>query len=229
MRELFGNAEQPNKRDKSEGKERIDDPNRDSHARVIAARGRYFERRIKSELALEESLPWHFEPATAYHCFSFGDVDALTYLRAIIKQQRVEYALLSTWCMSMTDADEIAKWIERGDLGHIDFYVGEIFQASYAPVFLRLSEIVRNLGGGTGRVAIFRNHSKVMAGFGERFDFSIVSSANVNTNPRSEATVVTVDTALARFYKEEIFDNIQSFNRDFDDWKPYKLKRDEII
>lgn len=78
-------------------------------------------------------------------------------------------------------------------------------------------------------MAIFRNHSKVMAGFGERFDFSIVSSANVNTNPRSEATVVTVDTALARFYKEEIFDNIQSFNHDFDDWEPYKLKRDEAI
>lgn len=24
-------------------------------------------------------------------------------------------------------------------------------------------------------------------------------------------------------------DNIQSFNRDFDDWKPYKLKRDDTI
>ena len=228
MLDLFGNSEQPTKRDKSEGKERIDDPNKDRHVRAIAARGRYFERRIKSELALEESLPWHFEPGMAYHCFSFGDVDALTYLRAIIKQQKVEYVLLSTWCMSMTDVEEIAKWIERGDLGCIDFYVGEIFQASYAPVFLRLSELVRNTTH-HGRVAIFRNHSKVMAGFGERFDFSIVSSANVNTNPRSEATVVTVDSGLARFYKEEIFDNIQSFNRDFDDWKPYKLKRDETI
>lgn len=66
-----------------------------------------------------------------------------------------------------------------------------------------------------------------MAGFGERFDFAIESSANVNTNPRSECAVVTVDTGLARFYKEEIFDKIQSFNRDFDDWQPYKLKRDE--
>ena len=68
-----------------------------------------------------------------------------------------------------------------------------------------------------------------MAGFGERFDFAIESSANVNTNPRSEATVVTIDTDLARWYKAEIFDNIQSFNRDFDGWQPYKLKRDEII
>lgn len=144
MLKLFEDTGNPEKRDKSEGKERIDDPNRDNHVRVIAARGRYFERRIKSELALEESLPWHFNTGDTYHCFSFGDVDALTYLRVIIKQQRVEYALLSTWCMSITDAEEIAKWLKNGDLGRIDFYVGEIFQASYAPVFLRLSEIVRD-------------------------------------------------------------------------------------
>ena len=226
MRDLFGNSITPEQRDKSEGKERNDDPNKDRGARVIATRGRYFERRIKSELALEGAMPWHFEKGAAYHCFSFGDVDALTFLRAIIKQQRVEYALLSTWCMAVTDVEEITKWIDRGDLGHIDFYVGEIFQASYAPVYIMLRDLVKRFGG---RVAIFRNHSKVMAGFGERFDFAIESSANVNTNPRSEATVVTKDTDLARWYKAEIFDNIQSFNRDFDDWKPYKLKRDEII
>lgn len=226
MRDLFGNNAAPGQRDKSEGKERPDDPNKERTARVIATRGRYFERRIKSELALEETLPWHFEPGAAYHCFSFGDVDALTYLRAIVKQQRVEYALLSTWCMAVTDVEEITKWIDHGDLGRMDFYVGEIFQASYAPVYLMLCEMVRRFGG---RVAIFRNHSKVMAGFGERFDFAIESSANVNTNPRSEATVVTVDTALASWYKNEIFDNIQSFNRDFDDWQPYKLRRDENI
>lgn len=226
MRDLFGNTITPEQRDKSEGKERIDDPNKERTARVIATRGRYFERRIKSELALEDVMPWHFEYGAAYHCFSFGDVDALTYLRAIIKQQRVEYALLSTWCMAVTDVEEITKWIDHGDLGRIDFYVGEIFQASYAPVYIMLRDLVNSFGG---RVAIFRNHSKVMAGFGERFDFAIESSANVNTNPRSEATVVTIDTDLARWYKAEIFDNIQSFNRDFDGWQPYKLKRDEII
>lgn len=225
MRNLFGDTELP-QRSKDEGKERPEDPKKGRSVSCRQTRGRYVERRIKSELALEESLPWHFEKGTAYHCFSFGDVDALTYLRVIIKQQRVEYALLSTWCMAATDVDEITKWIRHGDLGHIDFYVGEIFQASYAPIYLMLSDLVKEFGG---RVAIFRNHSKVMAGFGERFDFVIEGSANVNTNPRAECAVITVDSALARFYKEEIFDNIQSFNKDFDDWEPYKLKRDETV
>lgn len=226
MRNLFGFIEPEPQHDKSEGKERPDDPNKDKSVKVARTRGRYFERRIKSELALEDALPWHFEHGAAYHCFSFGDVDSLTYLRTILKQQRVEYALLSTWCMAVTDAEEIEKWMERGDLGRIDFYVGEIFQASYADIYLKLGELVRKCGG---RVAIFRNHSKVMAGFGERFDFAIESSANVNTNPRSECTCITIDTGVARFYKEEIFDNIQSFNNDFADWQPYKLKRDETI
>lgn len=226
MRDLFGNSLPEESHDKSEGKERPDDPNKERSIQVRATRGRYFERRVKSEIALEEELPWHFEDGAAYHCFSFGDVDSLTYLRVIIKQQPVEYVLLSTWCMAATDVEEIKKWIRRGDLKHIDFYVGEIFQASYASIYLMLTGLVKEFGG---RVAIFRNHSKVMVGFGSRFDFVIESSANVNTNPRSEATVVTVDTGLARWYKDEIFDNIQSFNRDFDDWKPYKLKRDETI
>ena len=226
MRNLFSSNISTGSNDKSEGKDRPDDPNKGRGCKVISTKGRYFERRIKSELALEEQMPWHFENGAAYHCFSFGDVDSLTFLRLIIKQQRVEYALLSTWCMAVTDVNEIAKWIERGDLGRIDFYVGEIFQASYASVYLMLKELVESFGG---RVAIFRNHSKVMAGFGERFDFCIESSANVNTNQRSESTVVTVSTDLARWYKQEIFDNIQSFNRDFDDWEPYNLKRDETV
>lgn len=226
MRNLFGEITPPKTLGKDEGKEHPEDPNKARSVDCQRSRGRYVERRIKSELALEESLPWHFEEGTAYHCFSFGDVDALTYLRVIIKQQRVEYALLSTWCMAATDVDEIAKWVRNGDLGHIDFYVGEIFQASYAAIYVMLTDLVREFGG---RVAIFRNHSKVMAGFGERFDFVIEGSANVNTNSRSECAVITVDSGLARWYKDEIFDKIQSFNKDFEGWQPYKLIRDETI
>lgn len=218
MRELFKSEGDDTKKDA-----RPEDPNKERKVACARTTGVYFERRIKSELALEESLPWHFKEGDAYHCFSFGDVDSLTYLRAILKQQRVEYAILSTWCMARTDVEEIRKWLDRGDLGRIDFYVGEIFQASYAEIYALLSEIQSSYGG---RVAIFRNHSKVIAGFGEKFDFAIESSANVNTNPRSEATVITVDKGLARWYKEEIFDKIQSFNNDFASWQPYFLKRD---
>lgn len=67
-----------------------------------------------------------------------------------------------------------------------------------------------------------RNHSKVMVLFGEKFDAVIESSANVNTNPRIENTVITVDSELALWYKN-FFDGIKSFERNFDDIKPFDL------
>lgn len=149
-------------------------------------------------------------------------MDSLTYLRVIVKQQRLEYVVLSTWCMAITDVKEVEKWLERGDVGRIDFYVGEIFQASYFEVYLALKELADRYGA---RVCVFRNHAKVMAGFGDDFDFVIEGSANVNTNPRTEQTCITIDTELAYFYKE-FFDDVNNFNKDFENWKPYTLKRD---
>lgn len=176
-------------------------------------------RRITSELNLEETLPWHFEDSTAYHCISQGDVDSLTYLRTIVKQQRVKYLILSTWCMSITDIEEIKSWIEKGYIQKVDFYVGEIFTSRYAKEFVVLKELCQKTGA---RVALFRNHSKVMAGFGEKFDFTIESSANVNTNPRCEQTTITLDRELPRFYKA-FYDGIKSHDHTFDDWEPVIL------
>ena len=96
MRKLFATPEaQPTKKEntKDEGKKRAEDRNTGKQTSVFRSLSRNFERRVKSELFLEDSLPWHFKPGEAYHCFSFGDVDALTYLRAILKQQPLEYVL----------------------------------------------------------------------------------------------------------------------------------------
>lgn len=232
MRSLFGTQpEESSQEPKSEQAQKTEPPQEGVNPadfvtkKVKASRtkGRHFTKRILSEMNLEQVLPWHFEKGVAYHCISWGDVDSLTYLRVIVKQQRLEYVILSTWCMAITDVKEIEKWLERGDVGRMDFYVGEIFQASYFEVYLALKELADRYGA---RVCVFKNHAKVMAGFGEDFDFVIEGSANVNTNPRTEQTCITVDTSLAYFYKD-FFDDINNFTKDFDNWKPYILKRDE--
>ena len=66
-----------------------------------------------------------------------------------------------------------------------------------------------------GRVAVFRNHSKIMSGQGEKFAFTIESSANINTNPRTEQTQVTVNDELYHFYKD-YFDGIISIDKKAD-------------
>ena len=66
--------------------------------------------RLLSEQALSDALDWHLEPGVAYHVVSYGDVDALTFLRHIAQDQRLDYVILATWCMAQTDADGIARF-----------------------------------------------------------------------------------------------------------------------
>lgn len=181
-------------------------------------------RRIASETALDEVMPWHWEKGVSYHCFSSGDVDALTYLKHAIRQQPLDYAYLSTWCMANADIDEIADWMRKGLLKRIDFYVGEIFNARYSLEYGMLLDLCKKFPA--CRVAIFRNHAKIIGGIGEKFAFVTESSANVNTNPRSEQTTVTVDEGLFYFYKD-IFDQITTFDRtqrqdQRERWKPWQ-------
>ena len=113
---------------------------------------RHHARRYFSEKALDETLPWHFEPGDCYHIISRGDIDSLTYLRAVVRQQPIEFMLLSTWCMAITDLEEIHEWMQDGYIGRVDFYVGEIFPGSYAGPYNYLKE---NCIAGGGQVLCF--------------------------------------------------------------------------
>lgn len=61
---------------------------------------RHMSRKASSEEALSQSLDWYFQEGDCYHCFSFGDVDSLTYFKHVLHQQRVLYLAISTWCMA---------------------------------------------------------------------------------------------------------------------------------
>lgn len=166
-------------------------------------------RKAASEKALEEAMDWHWKEGDSYHCFSFGDVDSFSFFKMALRQQPIRYAAISTWCMAGEDVLDMRKWHERGLLGRVDFFMGEIFKGSYPDVYAAVLEFIQECGG---RLVIFRNHSKVMAIEGERFDCLIESSANINTNPRSENTVVTVDRELTAAYIK-LFSEIIPFNQ----------------
>ena len=187
--------------------------------RVMANMTGHKMRRIQSEMAMEEELPWHWEPNVSYHCISSGDVDGLTYFRAAVKQQKIRYALLATWSMAAEDVRQLHHWVKRGYIGRLDVYVGEMFLSAGRSLERReLIKLCRSCGG---RLVIFRTHAKIIAGFGERFDFAIAGSANINTNPRTEQMTITVNSELAKFYKD-YFDTVKSFERNFDEVKPWE-------
>lgn len=173
--------------------------------------------RVMSEANLDDALDWHMEEGCAYHVISYGDVDSLTFLKHIVKQQRIRYAMLATWCMAKADAEEMRSWVRRGDVGRFDFYVGEIFKSGYRGCLEVLDDICKQTGGRTARI---RNHSKLMCFFGERFSGTIESSANVDTNPRIEQTCITINRDLAGFYKE-FFDQMIDYDGRYKDWQPW--------
>lgn len=93
-----------------------------------------------------------------------------------------------------------------GVIDKLDAYVGEIFPNSYGVEWYMLNQLMNETG--CGRVVSFRNHSKIFAGYGDNFAFVIESSANINTNPRTEQGVITISEELFQFYKD-YFDKIK--------------------
>jgi hypothetical protein len=183
----------------------------------IKRKERHIFRRAFSETKLLEILDYDFDITATYHCISGGDIDSLSYLKHILRKQKLDYCLLSTWCMAEDDILQIREWIENDTIGRLDCYCGEIFPGSYSNQFEILKDVVRLCNG---RVCIFRNHSKIFAGTGDKFSFAIESSANINTNPRTENTTISFGDDIFQFYKD-FYDETRSYNREFDDWKKW--------
>lgn len=186
-------------------------------ARAVKRLEKIYTRRANGEKNLLDVLGSDLQENASYHVISGGDIDSLSYLMYIIAQQNLDYCLLSTWCMALPDVLQFGTWLNEGKIKRLDAYVGEIFINSYPECWGNLCEILKAHGG---RVCVFRNHSKVFAGTGSKFSFSVESSANINTNPRTENTIITTSEIMFRFYKD-FFDGINSYDRTFDDWEKW--------
>ena len=190
-------------------------------ADVLVRKTASIYRRAFSEVTLLDLLPPKLKAGETLHVLTAGDVDSLSFLKYVLRQQDLAHCVLSTWCMAMDDVQQIEEWLAARKIGRLDAYVGEIFPGTYAKEWTALCRIVRPRGG---RVCVFRNHSKTFAGTGPVFDFGFSSSANVNTNPRTENHVLTTGRDVYEFYKA-FYDGVTSFARDFDGWKPYAPPR----
>jgi hypothetical protein len=173
-------------------------------------------RRAFSETQLLDVLGFQFKEGYSYHCITAGDVDSLSYLKVILRQQDLDYCLFSTWCMAADDILQLDEWLNKGKIKKLDAYLGEIFPKSYKMEWKRLKELFYKHQ--CGRIAVFRNHSKIYAGYGPRFAFGIETSANINTNPRAENGCITIGKEIYEFYKN-YFDGIVSFPTDYEQKK----------
>ena len=172
---------------------------------------KYEFKRAFSEVKLLESLKYErLKENTSYNFITGGDVDALSYLKIVLNEQNLDYILFSTWCMAAEDILQIDEWIQQGKIKKMDAYLGEIFPNSYKIEYKMMLNLFEKYK--CGRIAIFKNHSKIFAGYGEKYYFGIQTSANINTNPRTENGNITLSKELFEFYKS-YFDGIKSFEK----------------
>ncbi len=175
---------------------------------------KYEYRRAFSEVKMLEAMRYTaLKDNTTYNFITAGDVDSLSYLKVVLNQHSLDYCLLSTWCMAAEDILQIQQWHDEGRIKKIDMYLGEIFASSYKIEWMMVRDWYR-AHPDAGRYATFRNHSKIYAGcnYDDGFYFGIQTSANINTNPRTEQGSITVNKGLFEFYKE-YFDGIVSFDK----------------
>lgn len=181
-------------------------------AECIELSTRYEYRRAFSEVKMLEAMQYvKLQKGVSYNFITAGDVDSLSYLKIVLNQHTLDYVLASTWCMSAEDVLQLTQWVEEGAIKKLDLYVGEIFPNSYRIEWGMVKKFYKEHPE-VGRVAVFKNHSKIYAGYNESEDFyfGIQTSANINTNPRTEQGCITIDRGLFEFYKE-YFDGIKSF------------------
>ena len=173
----------------------------------------YLYRRAFSEMKLLDLFgEFRFKDGQCYNFLTAGDIDELSYLKAILRTQRLDHCLMSTWCMAAGDALQCITWLQDGSITTLDLYVGEIFKGSYYAVWKQLHDFY-SAHPDKGRICIFRNHSKIIAGTGSRFSFGLQSSANIDTNPRTENACLQIGEGIYSFYKT-YFDGIITFEKD---------------
>ena len=169
---------------------------------------KHLYRRAYSESKLMDAVGIDFKEGESYHCLTGGDVDALSFLKVVLRQQDLKYCLFSTWCMAAEDILQFEDWLIKGKIKKLDAYVGEIFPGSYSIEWNMLKRVFDEQK--CGRIAVFKNHSKIFAGYGNKFHFGIETSANINTNPRTENGCITIGKEIFEFYRT-YFDGIKSF------------------
>lgn len=181
-------------------------------ARAIRTSNRHAVRRAKAEAELATLLPERIEEGDSWHVISHGNIDALSYLRHLIKPTYFDFVGVSTWCIARQDLTEIAAWLDAGQIDQFALYAGEIFRNQYGDEY----ELVLRMREQYGvHFVMAKNHSKVTmcANHAEGYYVVVESSANVNTNPRIEQATVTRSSELFDFYRD-FFGGLKSIDRD---------------
>lgn len=80
-------------------------PKRRERAAMYEFTPEYLYRRAYSEVKLLDLFgTFDFKVGHCYNFLTAGDIDGMSYLKALLRSQRLSHCILLTWCMSAGDA-----------------------------------------------------------------------------------------------------------------------------
>lgn len=182
---------------KTEKQEKQDQEEASITCTMLKGYRHYFRKASTPEKLQEEIKTWPFRDGDCYHVETIANVDSYTWIKIMAGLQKTKYMAISTWVLF----GEAVQWLmdaqSVGRIGRIDFFIGDNIQVRQPDAYKVMKRLLPNCGG---RLVIFKNHSKVIAIEGEKFDCVIESSANINATliPHFENTCVTVGRELLR-------------------------------
>ena len=122
-------------------------------AACVEVTSEHLYRRAYSEMTLLDLMgEFNWKEGQSYHFITGGDIDGLSYLKGILRQQPLEHCILSTWRMSGEDILDVQNFVESGKIKKLDLYIGEVFPSSYKIEMGMLRDLYANdgekMGGG---------------------------------------------------------------------------------
>lgn len=190
---------------------------RQRQAVAYRTHSRRMARRAASDAHLAEILPLDIVPGDAWHVISQGDVDALSYLAHLLKSGPSTTSRSPPGAWRKPTLSNCATGCSPAPSG-VSMPTSAKYSPGNTPANTKHSAPQYAAQGG-GRVCVTRNHAKLFLCRRGALAWVVESSANINTNPRMENTVITADYGLYQHHKTYL-DGLRSFARDFDRWTP---------
>lgn len=191
------------------------------HVRASIAQrtvARQHARFASAEAQLAEMLPARFHSGEVWNILSNGDIDALSYVKHIMRAADFDAVILACWAISRPAIEFLEQEVQAGRIKRLDAYCGDIMPRDRPDLYTQLCTIV---AATAGRAVAFKTHAKIWLFLRADGSCTVMqTSANPNYNKRTEQTVISADPATAATYKSW-FDALDLPAPTFPDWHPH--------
>ncbi len=154
-----------------------------------------------------KSLLYRIAENKSVHYWSDGDWSMHDMIMELLKRHKPAELFISTYALRELAVRQIIMAQDRGEIASVHMLLDY-----RAPV--RIPEVVQLASMNVNKIGMAKVHAKVFILRGPTASISIITSANLTSNPRIECGVVSTNRDLADFHistMQKLIDNAEIF------------------